>query len=81
MNPDSTITGVSKGEIILNPLRSRSTVVFLACLFGLLYLNLLCWYAGFFSEAIALISIYAVIDLMNGVMGHQKSDDKGVKTP
>ena len=66
---------VKDGQAI-SPFRSRSTVIFISCLLALLYLNLLCWIAGFFSEAIALISIYLVRDIMLGVMGHQSKSDK-----
>lgn len=58
-----------------NPLKSRSTVIFIACLSGLMYMNALCWIAGFFSEAIALVSIYLIRDIMLSTIGHQKSAD------
>lgn len=84
MSPTETPIGASQIKPVKKdaegPFKSRSTIIFLGCRFGLLYLNCLCWVAGFFSEAIALVSIYLMRDIMLGVMGHQKAEDPNTKT-
>ncbi len=56
-----------------NPFKSRSTLIFLSSIFGLMYVNVLCWVSGYFSQEIALISIYLMRDIMLKVIDHQKT--------
>lgn len=76
---DSSVRQVSdKG---FSPFKSRSTVIFLACLCALLYINCLSWFAGFFNTEFALVSVYLVRDIMIGVTTHQKTADAIGSTP
>ena len=58
-----------------SPFKSRSTVIYIFSLFGLLCLNAFCVKAGFYTEVIACISINALVGIMNNVTNHQKTSD------
>lgn len=69
---DSAVLEVKK--ISMNPMRSRSTIVCVFCILGILYLNLLGWQAGFYAKEMALVSIYILRDVMNSCLSHQKTE-------
>lgn len=86
-DPDSTIT-VLNGKQSMNPFRSRSTVIALACLWTLLAIVmtvcLIAWKTGYFSmEFAALIfsnSVLILSKIIEVALGHQLKADQNNTT-
>lgn len=57
-------------------LHSRSTIVSAMCFVTLMIVNFMTLKAGFFSEAIALVSIYLCRDLLLTLLKHQETSDE-----
>lgn len=61
----------------VNPFRSRSTVICIACLMTLVVIDGMAMYAGYFNVEFASLSIFVLREMIGAVFGHQlKADEK-----
>jgi hypothetical protein len=78
MSTDSTIQYLKEGEkaVQLNPFRSRSTVICLACLGTLIAIDELAMISGYFNVEFASLSIFVLREMIAQVFGHQLKSDE-----
>lgn len=72
LNPNSTFKFVNN----VNPFRSRSTVICIACLMTLVIIDGMAMYSGYFNVEFASLSIFVLREMIGAVFGHQLKADE-----
>lgn len=76
---DSEIKILNRG---LNPLRSRSTLICLACLLTLIVIDVLAMRSGYFNVEFASMSLLVLREMIAASLSHQiKADERTSKMP